>query len=357
MRPERIRIAVLGSSGLSIGIGLAAELSCAGHDVAFAAWPGEVERLEGLAQDGRLRLVLSPGGAAAPGWHGTDFRSALEGAGLVFLDSPQPALEARVAEIAPLLARDALLHIQAHGYWTALRAASALARAGRSDVTVTDAAAPSIAATPSGNLVVVDAARRGLEVGAVGPARAEAVARLFPALPGVTAAVDALQTGLEGINLMVHPAIALLNVGAFDRAEAAGRPFAYYAEGATHHAGLLADALDAERGAVCRAYGIRHRTLPQALHAYYGARGATAAEAVADCAFYNALTSLPADSWRRWLAVDVPYAIVPLVRLGAARRVPTPLHEALAAVFSALFGRDLAAEAPDIPGLLSLEAA
>lgn len=363
MPHEAGRIAVLGSTGLSIGVALAAELACAGHDVAFAAWPAEAAALAPFAAEGRLRLDLSPGSAAAPAggpasprWHGDDLAAALRDAPLVFLDAPQPELEGRVAGIAPHLARGAVLHLQSHGYWTALRAAGVLARAGRGDVTATDAAAPSVAATRRDGFVQVDAARRGLEVAAAQPGRTvAALARLAPALPGVAPAASALQTGLEGINLMVHPAIALLNVGWFDRAEAAGRPVAFYAEGGTRHAGILADALDAERGAVCRAHGLRHRTLPGALAAFYGARGETAEAAVADCAFYRGLTALPAESWRRWMAVDVPYAILPLVRLAAAARLPAPLHAGLAAIVSALLGRDLAAEAPDIVGLLALE--
>jgi hypothetical protein len=358
-----MRIAVLGNSGLGIGVALAAEMACAGHEVAFAAWPGEAEALEPLAAGGRLPLTLSPGsaaaprgGAAAPAWHGTDVEAAARAAQLVFLDSPQPELARRVAEVAPALARDAVLHVEAHGYWAALRADAALRRAGRGDVTATDAAAPSIAATRDGDTVRVDAARRGLEVAAARRERsAAALAALSPSLPGATAAGSALQTGLEGINLMVHPAIALLNVGAFDRAEAAGLPFAYYAEGGTRHAGVLADALDAERGAVCRAHGVRHRRLPEALAAYYGATGDTAFDAVASCDFYNALTRLPADSWRRWLVVDVPYAILPLVQLAASKGIGAPLHAGLAALFGALFGREFGREAPDIAGFMEKE--
>ena len=49
------------------------------------------------------------------------------------------------------------------------------------------------------------------------------------------------------MNLLGHPALALLNVGYFDRAEAQGQPISFYGTGNTAHAGRLVEALDVER--------------------------------------------------------------------------------------------------------------
>lgn len=42
---------------------------------------------------------------------------------------------------------------------------------------------------------------------------------------------DVLAVNLESMNFLVHPAIALLNIGAFDRAEARGRTIDFYGDG------------------------------------------------------------------------------------------------------------------------------
>jgi hypothetical protein len=156
--------------------------------------------------------------------------------------------------------------------------------------------------------------------------------------PDAQPAEHAIATGLEGINLVIHSALALVNAGWFDRAAEAGERVRFYDEGNTASAAALGSALDAERGTICRAFGAVHRPLPAMLGALYGAAGRDARDAVASTPFYRRLAPQDPALWRRWLAQDVPFALKPAAALAGLAGLATPLHLGLAAVFDAILG-------------------
>lgn len=340
-----MKAAIIGHSGLNIAPAVAADLALRGIDVAW--WPApEAVRAQGAIRvqggaarldagvDGPARVVAAPSAAAA-----------LDGAQACITDIPPEALFDRVMAFAPALPSGIVLHVQSHGYWPALRLARALRR---DDVVLTDSSAPTHAAGFADGVLVPHWRRRGLRFSAVNGDPMPVLRLLYPdALP----ASSPLETGLEGINLMVHPAISLLNIAAFERAAAAGEAFSFYGAGNTPAAGQLAAALDAERGRVCQALSVRHRTLPQALADMYGAVGDTPHEAVARCPYYQALGPLPADSWRRWASQDLPFAIMPLLRLADRGGIAVNLHRGIAAVFQTLLGDAVARLAPTLADL------
>jgi opine dehydrogenase len=268
---------------------------------------------------------------------------AVAGAEAVIADVPPPDLPATVGPLVLRMRGGAVLHPQSHGYWPALRLSRRAAH-----VVLTDSSAPTHAGALEGATLIPHARRRGLRFSAIGGDPMPVLDRLYP---GAERAASALETGLEGINLMVHPGATVGNLGALDRAAAAGAGFAFYGEGNTDAAARLAEALDEERGAVCRAHGVRHRTLPATLAALYGATGRTVREAVASCPFYAALGPLPARAPEGWARVDLPFALVPLVRLAEARGIAVPVHRGVVAVLSAAFGLDPWPAAPTLDDL------
>ena len=335
-----MRVAVLGHSALNIAPAVAADLALRGWEVAWWPAPPEVWEGGGIQVRGGHAHLDAEAGDFARVRPAASAEAALAEARVVITDIPPERLVAEVGAVAPAIRPGALLHVQSHGYWPALRLAAALRRR---DIILTDSSAPTHAAGFRQGLLVPHWRRQGLRFSAV---QGDPMALLRQLYPGAEAAGSALETGLEGINLMVHPALSLLNIAAFERAGEAGQGFGFYAEGNTASTGMLAAALDAERGAICLALGVRHRTLPQALAAMYGARGDDPLEAVATCAFYQGLGALPADSWRRWAVQDLPFAIMPLLRLAERAGVQAPVHTAIAAIHGILLGQ--AAGAPEL---------
>ena len=56
----------------------------------------------------------------------------------------------------------------------------------------------------------------------------------------------------------------------------------------------------------------------------------------------------------RYVTEDVPFGLVPTIRLAALAGVPVPLHESGVRLMSALYGRDFAAENDILPQLGAL---
>ena len=342
------RVAVIGNTHRNLGAACAADLALAGHAVRYAVYPEQAAQLQPLREQGGFvvqgdpeKLLSRRTGTAILEAICDTPEQALAGAEVVLLDVAMPALETAFAALIPTLPQGAVVHVQSHGYWPAARLAPLLRQAGRTDVLVTEAVAPTHAVSFSGGVVTSGTLRRGLEVATVpGKRTDEALERLHPLFPDLLPAPSVLQTGLECLNLMVHPAMALLGIATMEQNDLKGLSTRFYRECNVPSAGVLAESLDAERGRVCAAYGVRHRTLPVAIRHYYGTSGTGVYESILNCAAYQSFGSFPGSTWRGWESIDVPYAIVPLVRLAEQAGIAAPLHRALAEIFGALIGFD-----------------
>ncbi|MBM3343155.1 MAG: hypothetical protein FJY56_13735, partial [Betaproteobacteria bacterium] len=265
---------------------------------------------------------------------------ALKDAQAVLIEVDMHQLETKFRAMIPQFARGAVVHVQSHGYWPSARLTPLLRKAGREDVLVTEAPAPTHAARYSGTVVTPKGLRKGIQIATVPASRsAEALAALKPLFPDFTAATSVLQTGLENLNLIVHPAMVLPNVGAMERAKLNGKTFGFYQDGVVPAAGVLGDALDAERKRVCEAYGVTHTPMAQAIDQYYAFKSNTFYEAMQN-PVYKSFPAFQPDVWRTWVADDLPFAIVPCVQLAEQAGLALPLHRAFAQVFGTLLEVD-----------------
>ena len=341
-----IGIAIIGNSQRNVGAAIAGDLALGGHDVRFALEGGEGGLLETVRAAGGVTLnapadqtLSGRNGLGTPRILTDDPVETVAGADLVVLDVEASAIEARAAAIVPHLENGQVLYVATHGYWPALRLAPALRAADKAGVTVIEGMAPNISAKRTGAKVTAYFLRHDVPVSVFPADRAPQMDR-YLSLMFASAALcrDVIETNLENINLLVHPAMALLNVGYFDRAEAAGEPVSFYGKGNTANAGRLAEALDAERPAVCEAYGVRFRSLVEHIHRLYGGAGDTVHHAVKQSPVYKNSGLQPADIWRSWMADDVPLAHVPFVQLAESAGVSVPLHRGFVDIVDALLG-------------------
>jgi opine dehydrogenase len=353
------KVAVIGNTPRNLGAACAADLALGGHEVRYHLFPEqaadllEVRKHGGFDVQGDAAAFVS-GRTGKAVLHAVcdEAKEALAGAEAVLLDAPTSELEARFGSLVEWLPSRAVVHVQSYGYWAAARLAPILRESGRDDVLLCEAAVPTHSASLTGHVLRGGLLRRGIEVASVpGRRTGEALQVLKTLFPGFVAAPSVLQTSLESMNLMVHPAMVLLGIGLMERAASRDEKVAFYRDCNVPSAGLLAEAMDAERGRVCRAYGVRHRTLPAAIDHYYGSSGDRVEDAVRNCAFYQSVRSGAATTWRGWAAVDVPYAIVPLVLLAEQAGVAAPLHRALADILGAVLGVDPWRVAPSLEAM------
>jgi opine dehydrogenase len=158
--------------------------------------------------------------------------------------------------------------------------------------------------------------------------------------------------GLSNLNPQNHLAIALCNLTRMEK----GEHWLQYGH-ITGAVGRLMEALDAERLAIAHAYGVTVRTLHEHFRLSFAATGNTMAEMALSLSQRGADVAAPATLDTRYVTEDVPFGLWPTVCLARAAGVPAPLHEAGVQMFSALYGRDFAAENDLLPALGDLATA
>jgi len=153
---------------------------------------------------------------------------------------------------------------------------------------------------------------------------------------------------LSNVNPQSHMALALCNFTRMEKGEAWGQ-----SEHMTLAVGRLLEAIDAERLALAAAFGLKVRTMREHYSLTYGVPDAPLGETSRMLAQSQPVTFGPATIDTRYTLEDVPFGLLPLVELGKLAEVPMPLHQAGLAIFSSLYGRNLAADNDLLPKLMA----
>jgi opine dehydrogenase len=135
---------------------------------------------------------------------------------------------------------------------------------------------------------------------------------LAPAYPQFIDGGNVLQTGMNNMGAIFHPALTLLNAG---RIENTGGEFQFYIDGVTPSVARVLEVLDRERVTVAAALGIRARTALEWLKMAYDARGEDLHEAIHNQVGYYGIQA-PRTLNHRYITEDVPMSLVPLAGLG-----------------------------------------
>lgn len=123
---------------------------------------------------------------------------------------------------------------------------------------------------------------------------------------------NVLQTGLNNMGAIFHPALTLLNAG---RIESTHGDFEFYIDGATPSVARVLEVLDRERVTVAASLGIRARTSLEWLKLAYNTSGADLYEAIQNQPGYYGIKA-PATLNHRYIFEDVPMSLVPIAALG-----------------------------------------
>jgi opine dehydrogenase len=151
--------------------------------------------------------------------------------------------------------------------------------------------------------------------------------------PSVAPATNVLETILSDLNLVGHPAAALLNTG---RIEYTG-PFRLWREGVTPSVAKLIEAVDKERLAVMKALDLKNvetyvemskhwGMCPQDVNGYQEAINKK----------YIAPTDPTDVKTHRYISEDIPYSLVTCASIGDMINVDTPVMKAIIKLFSAM---------------------
>jgi opine dehydrogenase len=132
------------------------------------------------------------------------------------------------------------------------------------------------------------------------------------AYPQFIDGVDVLNTGMNNMGAIFHPALTLLNMGWI---EATHGDYQFYIDGVTPSVARALEVLDRERVTVASALGIRARTSLEWLKLAYDTTGADLHEAIHNQPGYYGIKA-PTTLNHRYIFEDVPMSLVPIASLG-----------------------------------------
>jgi len=132
------------------------------------------------------------------------------------------------------------------------------------------------------------------------------------AYPQFIDGVDVLNTGLNNMGAIFHPALTLLNAGWI---EATHGDYQFYIDGVTSSVARVLEVLDRERVTVASALGIRARTALEWLKLAYDTTGEDLHEAIHNQPGYYGIKA-PTTLNHRYIFEDVPMSLVPIASLG-----------------------------------------
>jgi len=132
-----------------------------------------------------------------------------------------------------------------------------------------------------------------------------------PAYPQFIDGVNVLETSLNNIGAIFHPAISLLNAGWI---ESSGGNFQFYLDGVTPTVARIVEVLDRERVTIASALGIRAVTACEWLEMAYNTKGDNLYEAIHNQPGYRGINAPPTLK-HRYLTEDIPSSLVTFASL------------------------------------------
>jgi opine dehydrogenase len=147
---------------------------------------------------------------------------------------------------------------------------------------------------------------------------------------------NVLQTGLNNMGAIFHPALTILNAGWI---EATHGDFQFYIDGATPSVARMLEALDRERVTVASSLGIRARTAMEWLKLAYDASGEDLRETMQNQPGYYGIKAPPTLN-HRYIFEDVPMSLVPIASLGQRYGVSVQAMDSIIRIASIIHRTD-----------------
>lgn len=164
--------------------------------------------------------------------------------------------------------------------------------------------------------------------------------------PSFTKTTNVLRTSLENIGAIFHPCVLLFNAATIERNEV----FWFYRD-MTEQIASFIEKFDEERLAVGKAYGIELLGVKEWIKvAYKDTVGETLCERMRNNPAYHDIKS-PSTIFTRQLTEDIPTGVLPIMELGRAAGVDTPLLASVIHICEALLGQDLHSDGRNLKNL------
>jgi opine dehydrogenase len=341
------RFAVLGAG--NGGFAMTADLTLQGYEVNFYELPSFEANIKPVEESGGLSMTaFGPGvqsnypegwtriGFARPKKITTNAREAVEDSDVIMIVTPAFGHESMIDACAPYL-RPGQTVMFNNANWACVKFVNKLRKMGKKDVILAETMSLLYSCRRSGPTSVhLDGIKERLAVAALPASKtAHLVEKLKSAFPQFYPAKNVLQTSLENLNMVFHPALTICQAAHIERTKG---DFIFYEYGTTESVARVMQAVDNERMAVAKALNVEVKPSTEWLDIFYGAKGKDLHEAIQNTGPYKDPLGgkAPSNLKFRYLSEDVPYALVPLASIGDLLHVPTPTAKGIIAIASAL---------------------
>ena len=334
MSDKKIRYAVLGTG--SAGHALAALISAKGYEV--NCYDTDAEKMRRLGERGSILSENKLEGDFPIRLATADPGNAIEGCDILMVSACTCDHADIAAKIAPFIRADQLVVLNPGATCGALEFINALRANGAGDIPVV-AETQDLMCTCRSNApgtVNITGIKSLIALATIpSSAAGEVCKKLEGFFPNYYPQPNTLYTSLGNMAVGSHPANVVLNA---TRIEAEG-DYYFFREGYTASCGRVEEAVDAERRAIAKAFGIDLISTKQWLLDTYGSDGADLCEAKKNTAAYWNVKG-PAVIESRYVFEDLPTGILPMTQLARVAGVPTPMMDAVLQFLSVMTGKD-----------------
>jgi opine dehydrogenase len=246
----------------------------------------------------------------------SDYSEAVKGAQVIMVVVPSSAHVDVAKGVAPFLKKGQIVILHPGRTCGAIEFAKVLRDQGcRADVTIAEAETFIYASRSDGPAKArIFRMKEAVPLAALPATRTASVLdAIQPAYPQFIDGINVLNTSLNNMGAIFHPALTILNSGWI---EATHGDFEFYIDGVTPSVARLLEALDRERVTVASSMGIRARTSLEWLKLAYDTNGEILYEAVHNQPGYYGIKAPPTLN-HRYIFEDVPMSLVPIAAMGA----------------------------------------
>ncbi|MEM0906829.1 MAG: NAD/NADP octopine/nopaline dehydrogenase family protein [Pseudomonadota bacterium] len=330
-----ITVGIAGAGAIALAV--AVLLEEAGHRAVLWSPSGEgtaaFRNGAPLVAEGAVTATVSPAVASSA--------AALCEADALILALPAYGHKTVMDQLAPHIKDDQPVIISSHAALGALYLSKLLAARGLQPPIVAWGTTVATARRKGPSTVAINTVRSRVDIATLPTRESERGQRLCTTLFGERfndkGALLAVQ--LSNLNPQNHMGIALCNMTRMEQGET-------WSQGAnvTPNVGRLLEALDRERLAIAGALGLKVRTIFEHFHLSFHVPEASVSAMNQQMHAQGRGGTGPATADSRYVTEDVPYGLAATVTLGAMTGRPAVLHQAGVDLFSALYGRDFAAQ-------------
>ena len=299
----------------------------------------DVEKMETLKTLGGVQMEGRINGFGKIGCITTDIAEAVKGAEIIMVTTVANAHRAVANSLAPYLEEDQIVILNPGRTCGALVFKQTLKNAGCTKRIYLGKAQTLVYACrviENGHVNVIGIKDEVLLSGLPAADTDYILSKLNPIYPCFMKADNVLNTSLENIGAMFHPCVLLFNAATIERNDV----FWFYRD-MTEQVAEFIEKFDAERLAVGKAYGIDLLSVKEWIKfAYKDTVGETLCERMRNNPAYHDIKS-PSTIFTRQLTEDIPTGVLPIMELGKAAGVATPLLESMVNICEALLNMDL----------------